>query len=110
MEELWQFPCCWVALDGCHVPIKCPPGALEICNHNFKNFYSVVLMTMVDSHYRFVWSSCSYPGNSHDAIILRSTNLWNSIHDGLLPNMAKAVGEVNVPPLIIADSVFPLHT
>lgn len=54
--------------------------------------------------------SCGYPGNSHDAIIFRSTNLWNSIQDGLLPNVGKAVGEVNVPPLIIADSAFPLRT
>ena len=26
MEELWQFPCCWAALDGCHIPLKCPDG------------------------------------------------------------------------------------
>ena len=24
MEEAWQFPCCWSAVDGCHIPIKCP--------------------------------------------------------------------------------------
>ena len=54
--------------------------------------------------------SCGYPGNSHDAITFRSTNLWNSIQDGLLPNVGKAVGAVNVPPLIIADSAFPLRT
>ena len=24
MEELWQFPCCWGAKDGCHIPMKCP--------------------------------------------------------------------------------------
>ena len=22
--EFWQFPCCWAAVDGCHIPIKCP--------------------------------------------------------------------------------------
>ena len=46
MEEAWQFPCCWSAVDGCHIPIKCPPGGLESCKayHNFKNFFSVVLM------------------------------------------------------------------
>ena len=22
MEELWQFPCCWSAIDGCHIPIN----------------------------------------------------------------------------------------
>ena len=55
MEEFWQFPCCW-----CHIPLKCPPGGLEACKeyHNFKNFYSILLMGMVDSHYRFVWGSC----------------------------------------------------
>ena len=37
MEEAWQFPCCWSAVDGCHIPIKCPPGGLESCKeyHNF---------------------------------------------------------------------------
>ena len=24
-EELWQFPYSWAAVDGCHIPIKCPP-------------------------------------------------------------------------------------
>ena len=56
MDEFWQFPCCWAAIDGCHIPIKCPPGGLEACKeyHNFKNFYSIVLMGLVDSHYRFL--------------------------------------------------------
>ena len=53
MEEFWQFPCCWTAIDGSHIPMKCPPGGLQTCKeyHNFKNFYSIVLMAMVDSHY-----------------------------------------------------------
>ena len=39
MEELWQFPFCWAAVDGCHIPIKCPPGGLQACKeyHNYKN-------------------------------------------------------------------------
>ena len=31
MEEAWQFLCCWSAVDGCHIPIKCPAGGLESC-------------------------------------------------------------------------------
>lgn len=112
MEEFWQFPCCWAAIDGCHIPMKCPPGGLEACKeyHNFKNFYSVVLMAMIDSHYRFVWGSCGFPGNSHDAVIFKSTDLWNSIQDGFIPLIGKSVGDVNVPPLIVGDSAFPLQT
>ena len=30
---------------------------------------AIVLMGLVDSHYRFVWGSCGFPGNSHDAVI-----------------------------------------
>ena len=91
MEELWQFPCCWAAIDGCHIPIKCPPGGLKACkeHHNFKNFYSIVLMAMVDSKYRFVGGSCGFLGNSHDAIIFKSTNLWDSLQNRLLPTMGK---------------------
>ena len=63
MEELWQFPCCWSAIDGCHIPIKCPPGGLQSCKeyHNLKNFYSVVMMGIVDSNYRFMWGTCGFP-------------------------------------------------
>lgn len=83
MQEFWQFPCCWAAIDGCHIPMKCPPGGIQACKeyHNFKNFYSIVLMAMVDSHYRFVWGA-----------------------------VGKTVGDVTFPPLIVGDSAFPLRT
>ena len=44
-------------------PNTCPPGGLEVCKeyHNFKIFYSIVLMAMVDSKYRFVWGRCGFP-------------------------------------------------
>ena len=29
MEERWQFPRCWSAVDGCHISIKCPSGGAE---------------------------------------------------------------------------------
>lgn len=29
MEELWQLPCCWAAVDDCHIPLNFPPGGLE---------------------------------------------------------------------------------
>ncbi len=50
-DQLWQFPCCWAAIDGCHLPIGCPPGREQVKKeyHNFKNFYSIVLMG------RFSW-------------------------------------------------------
>ena len=41
MEEMWQYPLAFSALDGCHIPIKMPSGGAESAKeyHNFKNFY-----------------------------------------------------------------------
>ena len=112
MEELWQFPCCWAAIDGCHIPMRCPPGGLEACKeyHNFKNFYSIVLMALVDSQYRFVWASCGFPGNSHDALVFKLTDLWRRIQEGYIPQIGKSIDDVIVPPVIVGDSAFPLCT
>ena len=110
MNERWQFPFCWAAIDGCHIPIKCPPGGAASCKeyHNFKNFYSVVLMAMVDSKYRFIWGSCGFPGNSHDAIIFQATELWEKLNEhDFIPDIAHKVADVNIGPLIIGDSAFP---
>ena len=110
MEEIWQFPCCWAAVDGCHISIKCPDGGAEAAKeyHNFKNFYSIVLMGLVDAKYRFVWASVGFPGNTHDAMILQATQLWKDIHENnIIPLISKEIGKVEVCPLVVADSAFP---
>ena len=106
MNELWQFSFCWSAIDGCNIPISCPPAAARKEYHNFKNFYSVVPMALVDSDYRFIWVSCGFPGNSHDSIILQSTQLWEDITE---INFVPSIGQnVIIQPLILGDSAFPL--
>lgn len=112
MNSMWQFPFCWGALDGCHIPIKSPPGGAEACKeyYNFKNFYSVVLMAMVDSKYRFFWGSCGFPGNSHDSIIFQATDMWDKIQNQqTIPDIGMKVAGVIIHPLIVADSAFSLQ-
>ena len=109
-DELWQFPCAFGAVDGCHLPITCPKGGLESAKeyHNFKNFYSIVILAIVDAKYRFTWASSGYPGNSHDAIIFQSTDLFCKIVDeSYIPAYFKKDGEVNIYPCLLGDSAFP---
>ena len=109
MEEQWQFPCCFGAIDGCHIPIKCPPGGQESQkeHHNFKGFYSIVLMAIIDANFQFIWASCGFTGNNHDSTIFQATNLYENItSDNMIPKIAKDVGGVNVPPLILGDGDF----
>ena len=113
MESGWQFPCCFGALDGCHMPVKCPDDGLEACKeyHNFKNFYSIILMAAIDAKYQFIWASAGFPGNSHDSIILQSTELYRSIiEDSIIPDIAENENGTNIFPLLLGDSAFPFKT
>ncbi|XP_065070679.1 uncharacterized protein LOC135695493 [Rhopilema esculentum] len=113
MESEWQFPYCFGAFDGSHIPIKCPHGGAEACKefHNFKNFYSTVIMALVDSKYRFIWVSAGFPGNSHDAVILKSTKLYSSLASSqIIPHIAQNVDGSEIAPLLLGDGAFPFHT
>ena len=113
MEELLQFPCSWATVDGCHIPIKCPPVGQSSRKEyqNVKNYYSLVLMALVDAKYRFICGRCGFPGNSQDSIILQSTSLWSRIKEGqFIPDICQEVDGVQIPPLILRDSAFPFES
>ena len=59
MHVEWKFPYDFSGIDGSHLPIKCPNGGQEVMKqyYNFKNFYSLVLLALVDAKYRFIWAS-----------------------------------------------------
>lgn len=112
MNQLWQFPWCWGAIDGCHIPIQCPPGGEEACKeyHNFKNFFSIVMMAIVDAAARFMWVSVGFPGNSHDSIIFQSTQLWSDITEKkVIPEISQNFQGTDIYPMILGDSAFPFR-
>ena len=57
MDPEWQFPYAISDIDGCHLPIKGPNSEQELMKqyYNFKNFYLVVLLALVNAKYRFIW-------------------------------------------------------
>ena len=67
--------------------------------HNFNNFYSIVMMAIVDAKYRFVWASIGFPGNSHDSVILQSTQLGSDItENNIIPFIGKNIEKLIVNP------------
>ena len=107
--SLANFFLFWV-VDGCYIPIKSLAGGLAANEeyHNFKNFYSVVLMAMVDFQYIFLLASCGYPGSSHDPIIFQSTNSYQEIaKNSLIPLIGQNKNGAVIQSLLLGDAAFP---
>lgn len=49
----WNFPNCILALDGKHIRLRSPKNSGSLF-HNFKNFFSIVLLAMVDANFKFI--------------------------------------------------------
>ena len=67
MECEWQYKYAFAAIEGSHCPINCLAGGAKSMKqyYNFKKFNSVVLLALVDAHYRFIWASIGARGNTH---------------------------------------------
>ncbi|XP_075072848.1 monocyte to macrophage differentiation factor isoform X4 [Mixophyes fleayi] len=53
-ESLWNFTNCGGAIDGKHVRIM-PPSKSGSYYYNYKDFFSIILMAIVDTNYEFLF-------------------------------------------------------
>ena len=89
-----QFKYFFAAIDGLHCPIRYPADRTESMKqyYNFKNLYSVLLLTLVDTDYRFIWANIVALGNKYYSIYFQSTLFWEKITKGeLIPNKIQTV-------------------
>lgn len=108
--ELWNFPNCCMCIDGKHIRIVCPPNTGSLC-FNYKNYFSVVLLALVDADYKFVAIDVGSYGGEGDAGIYERSNLGQKINSGQMniPPPTKLPGTAVLQPyVILGDSAFAL--
>ena len=71
------------ALDGKHIAIKKPKKS-GIEYFNYKGYFSLVLLALVDAEYKFLWVNVGTSGSSSDAQIFNCNKLKRRIENGTL--------------------------
>jgi len=108
----WNFQHCVGALDGKHIAIKCPRQTGSIY-FNYKRFFSIILMALVDGDYKFTWVDVGSDGSSGDAHVFNKSELKQCIDNDTIgfPAAEPLRGDDKPLPYFIAgDDAFALKT
>ncbi|KAL1436850.1 hypothetical protein MTO96_049247 [Rhipicephalus appendiculatus] len=88
------------ALDGCHFPVS-PPKENASDYYNYKGWYSVILLALVDHNYMFRFINVGSPGRCHDAHVYHQSSLSRLIEGPTFRKPKTTLGNVAVPPLTL---------
>ncbi|XP_069683589.1 uncharacterized protein [Periplaneta americana] len=108
--RLWNFPNCLGALQGKQVEIEVHASRGAPSNSYTRKF-SVVLLALVDAHYRFVSVDIGAYGKTSG--ILSSSNMGKALESGSLniPTKNELPGSnLRAPYVILGDESFPMKT
>ena len=119
-QERWQFPNCIGAADGKHISLLHPKRSGSEF-YNYKGFYGIVLLALVDHNYQFLYVDVGCQGRISDGGVYRHSSFYSALVSGRLnfpnpeplPKSADPVWEFDqsdqpVPYLFVADDAFPL--
>ena len=119
-EERWQFPNCIGACDGKHIAIKHPDRSGSEF-YNYKGFFSIVLLAIVNYDYEFIYVDVGCQGRISDGGVFRHSSFYSAIENNTLnlpepaplpissdPTWEFYQENVEVPYIFVADDAFPL--
>lgn len=111
-QDKWDIPHAMGALDGKHIAIKKPNQSASVY-YNYKGYFSVVLLALVDADYKFIWIDVGGVGSQSDAQLFRESDLKAAIDDKSInfPAAEPLPGsDEDMPLFFLGDEAFPLRT
>jgi hypothetical protein len=108
----WQFHNAIGAIDGKHIRVQKPANSGSEYR-NYKGYFSVVLMALVDANYEFLWVEAGAHGVCSDAQIFNGFQLKRRVEADRfnIPDAAPLPGDNQpMPFFFIADDAFALKS
>ena len=113
-ETRWNFPHTLGAVDGKHIRIRNPPGA-GTHYFNYKIFFSIILMAVVDAEYKFLYVDVGAIGSESDGGVFAKSELTKLLQEhgmNLPPPDKLPNAPEDSPPahyFFVGDDAFPLR-
>ena len=109
--EKWNFAHICGAVDGKHVAVRCPAKSGSVY-FNYKKFYSIILLAVVDANYKFLYIEVGAPGSAGDSGTWRDCSLGHAVEENRagLPEPEPLHGiDVDMPYSLVGDDAFALR-
>ncbi|GFS58015.1 DDE Tnp4 domain-containing protein [Trichonephila clavipes] len=96
----WNFPLCLGAMDGKHMRIK-PPSHSGATYRNYKGFFSIVQLALVDANLKFLYVDVGTNGRASDGGVWGKSKLRHAIKNGdiNIPEAAALPGSASKLPI-----------
>jgi hypothetical protein len=109
----WNFPHVIGAIDGKHIACKAPANTGSDY-FNYKGFFSVILLAVVSSDYKFLWIDVSGKGSSSDAHMYNESEFKEGLQNNDIvgfPQPDPLPGDTeDIPYYLVGDDAFALRT
>ena len=111
-EARWNFPHAVGAIDGKHIAIKAPNDSGSLY-YNYKGFFSIILLGVVDADNKFIWADVGSNGSTSDCGVFNRSDLKAALDDGTIglpPDDPLPTDDEPFPYFLVGDDAFPLRT
>ena len=104
--------CCIGAIDGKHISIQ-QPSSTGSEFFNYKHFFSVILLALVDANYRFIYVDIGAAGRAGDSEVFGESTLKKALSSNNLnlppPKSIQGISQ-KIDYNIVGDDAFPMAT
>ena len=109
--EIWNMPHCLGAIDGKYIAMRQPKHSGSLW-HNYKGFFSLVLLAICGTRYCFSFVDVGEYGSNSNSGIFLNPEMGDLFCQGNLniPHLSKISGSYyELSYFLVGDKIFPLQ-